>query len=359
MDQTGPGTCDAGHWPASSRDMPSATHSESQLNPPPPLSVLGMGSALGAPTDEEDAAYDRALRRAIELGVNHVDTAINYRCQRSERVIGRVLRDVGPRGGNNGGRIFVTTKGGYLPLEAPPPASKQEYRAYITREYLDTGIIDAAELVAGGHCIAPKFLRNQVERSIANLGVASIDIYYIHNPEQQLEAITSREFDNRMHDAFAELERCVSDGLIQSYGCATWNGLRVPADAQNHISIESLVSAARDVAGDDHHMVAVQMPVNLGMTEGVRLPTQMVNGHQRTALESASDMGIAMIAVAPLMQGRLATNLPPAAREAFPEAKTDAACALSFVKMLPNVASVVVGMRDVRHVEENVELLLR
>jgi hypothetical protein len=29
------------------------------------------------------------------------------------------------------------------------------------------------------------------------------------------------------------------------------------------------------------------------------------------------------------------------------------------VKMLPNVASIVVGMRDVRHVEENVGLLLR
>jgi len=336
--------------------MPTAAHSESHLNPPPPLSALGIGSALGAPTDEEDAAYDRALRRAIELGVNHVDTAINYRCQRSERVIGRVLRDAGPTGGNDGGKIFVTTKGGYLPLEAPPPESKGEYRAYITREYLDTGIIDAAELVAGGHCIAPKFLRNQVERSIANLGVDSIDIYYIHNPEQQLEAIARREFDNRMHDAFAELERCVDDGLIQSYGCATWNGLRVPADAQNHISVESLVSAARDVAGDDHHMVAVQMPVNLGMMEGVRAPTQMVNGHQRTALEAASDMGVAMIAVAPLMQGRLASNLPPAARDAFPEAQTDAACALSFVKMLPNVASIVVGMRDVRHVEENVEL---
>jgi aryl-alcohol dehydrogenase-like predicted oxidoreductase len=341
--------------------MPTADHSESHpsppLPPPAPLSALGIGSVLGAPTDEEDAAYGRALRRAIELGVNHVDTAINYRCQRSERVIGCVLRDVAT--GAESPKIFVTTKGGYLPLEAPPPASKEEYRAYITREYLDTGIIDAGELVAGGHCIAPKFLRNQVERSIANLGVDSIDIYYIHNPEQQLEAITPREFDNRMHDAFAELERCVNDGLIQSYGCATWNGLRVPADAQNHISIESLVSAARDVAGEEHHMVAVQMPVNLGMMEGVRLPTQMVNGHQRTALESAGDMGVAMIAVAPLMQGRLAINLPPAAREAFPEAKTDAACALSFVKMIPNVASVVVGMRDVKHVEENVELLLR
>lgn len=325
------------------------TDTESQ---PPALSALGIGSALGAPTDEEDLAYDKALRRALELGVNHIDTAINYRCQRSERVIGRTLRDLASRRGT----VFVTTKGGYLPLEAPPPADKAEYREYIKREYLDPGIIDAVDLVAGGHCIAPAFLRNQVERSIANLGVTSIDIYYIHNPEQQLDAVSRDEFDIRMHAAFATLEECVRDGLIRSYGCATWNGLRVPAAAPNHLSIESLVATANDVAGVAHHLVAVQMPVNLGMMEGVRAPTQIVNGHERTSLEAADEMGLAMIAVAPLMQGRLAKDLPAAAREAFPEAKTDAAAALSFVRMLPSVASVVVGMRDVKHVEENVEL---
>jgi aryl-alcohol dehydrogenase-like predicted oxidoreductase len=332
------------------RRMPPAAPNEASTTDSLPLSPIGIGSALGAPSDEEDLAYERALKRAIELGVNHIDTAINYRCQRSERVIGRTLREAG----SGGKKIFVTTKGGYLPLDAPPPESKAAYRAYIQHEYLDPGIIQPGELVAGGHCIAPRFLRDQVERSIRNLGVKTIDIYYIHNPEQQLDAISRGEFDNRMHDAFAAFEECVRDGLIASYGCATWNGLRVPADAQNHISVESLVSTARDVAGESHHLVAVQMPVNLGMMEGVRAPTQMVNGHERTALEATADNGLAMIVVAPLMQGRLAKDLPAAARDAFPEAKTDAECALMFVRMVPNVASVVVGMRDVGHVEENV-----
>ena len=344
-------TCDAAAGPASSRHMGTAAHAESNAQTPP-LSHLGIGTALGAPSDEVDAAYDSALRLALQLGVNHVDNAINYRCQRSERVIGRTLRDIG----STSGPIVVTTKGGYLPLDAPPPATKDEYRAYIQREYLDTGIIQAADLVAGGHCIAPGFLRNQVERSIANLGVDTIDIYYIHNPEQQLDAISRDEFDNRMHDAFTALEGCVRDGLIRSYGCATWNGLRVSHEVPNHISIEALVSTAHDVAGDEHHLVAVQMPVNLGMMEGVRTPTQVVKGQPRTSLEAADEMGIAMITVAPLMQGRLARDLPAAAREAFPEASTDAACALSFVRMLPHVASVVVGMSDVRHVEENVRI---
>jgi aryl-alcohol dehydrogenase-like predicted oxidoreductase len=327
--------------------MGTDARSDSQVQPP--FSHLGIGSALGAPSDQEDAAYESAIRRALELGINHVDTAINYRCQRSERVIGRTLRGVG----TDGAKVFVTTKGGYLPLEAPPPASKDEYRAYIQREYIDTEIIQPSDLVAGGHCIAPGFLRNQVERSVANLGIGAIDIYYIHNPEQQLDAVSRSEFDDRMHGAFAALEGCVRDGLIVSYGCATWNGLRVPVSAQNHVSIEALVTTAHDVAGDGHHFVAVQMPVNLGMMEGVRASTQMVNAHERTSLEAADETGIAMIVVAPLMQGKLASDLPAAARDAFPEAKTDASCALSFVRMLPNVASVVVGMRSVQHVEEN------
>lgn len=346
--------------------MGTAAQIDSRLTTPG-LTSLGIGTALGAPSDEEDAAYDAALRCAIELGVNHIDTAINYRCQRSERTIGRTLREIdsragsrtGPNGNGGASPLFVTTKGGYLPLEAPPPASKDEYRAYIQREYLDTGIIQGAELVAGGHCIAPRFLRDQVKRSVANLGLPRIDIYYIHNPEQQLDAVSRDEFDNRMHAAFMELESCVRDGLIGSYGCATWNGLRVPVSAPNHISIESLVATARDVAGTEHHLVAVEMPVNLGMMEGVRVATQTVNGQERTSLEAADEMGLAMIAVAPLMQGRLARDLPPAARAAFPEATSDAACALSFVRMLPNVASIVVGMRDVQHVQDNVAFFSR
>jgi aryl-alcohol dehydrogenase-like predicted oxidoreductase len=346
--------------------MGTAAQIESRVRTPD-LTPLGIGTALGAPSDEEDAAYDAALRCAIELGVNHIDTAINYRCQRSERTIGRTLREIGSRVGSRTSPdsdgadtpLFVTTKGGYLPLEAPPPASKDEYRAYIQREYLDTEIIQAAELVAGGHCIAPGFLRDQVKRSIANLGLPRIDIYYIHNPEQQLDAVSREEFDRRMHAAFTELESCVRDGLIGSYGCATWNGLRVPVTAPNHISIESLVSTARDVAGAEHHLVAVEMPVNLGMMEGVRVATQIVNGQERTSLEAADEMGLAMIAVAPLMQGRLARDLPPAARKAFPDATSDAACALSFVRMLPNVASIVVGMRDVQHVQDNVAFFSR
>src|SRR5688500_9743639 len=58
------------------------------------VSSLGIGTYLGECTDEDDAAYERTIRLAIRDGVNLIDTASNYRCQRSERVVGRVVEEL-------------------------------------------------------------------------------------------------------------------------------------------------------------------------------------------------------------------------------------------------------------------------
>ncbi len=329
------------------------------LPPRPPLgslgrvSALGIGSALGEPSDEVDARYESAITVALECGVTIIDTAINYRCQRSERVIGSVLWKTGRRDS-----VLISTKGGYLPLDSSPPSSKERYRAYIKREYIDTGLIEPDELVAGGHCIAPRFLRDQIARSRSNLGVKSIDLYYLHSPEQQLVAVTRDDFGARLHASFTELEQAKQNGAIRAYGCATWSGLIAPPDSAGHLSLEMVVGVARAVAGDAHGLAAVQIPVSLGMTDAVRSATQLVNGKPRTAIEAADELGIAVVVVAPLLQGRLTRDLPQAAHEAFPEARSDAECALAFTRIIPNVASIVVGMSSTAHVRENVAQLM-
>src|SRR2546423_10039713 len=58
------------------------------------LSSIGLGTYLGETTDEADAAYPESIAAAIQQGVNVLDTAINYRYQRSERNIGAALRQV-------------------------------------------------------------------------------------------------------------------------------------------------------------------------------------------------------------------------------------------------------------------------
>ena len=114
-----------------------------------------------------------------------------------------------------------------------------------------------------------------------------------------------------------------------------------------------LVTIARDIAGADHHFHAVQLPVNLALNEAVRTPTQRIDDRDLTVLEAASELGVAVVASATLLQAKLASKLPQQMREALPGLTTDAQRAIAFVRGLPVIASALVGMRSAGHVREN------
>ena len=320
------------------------------------ISSIGIGTYLGECTEQDDGNYEDAVATAVGSGVNLIDTAINYRCQRSERAVGsaiqRILQQGTPREA-----VVVCTKGGFLPLEEKPPESREEYRAYLKREFFDPGILTPDDIVAGGHSIAPAFLRYSIERSRRNLGLQTIDLYYLHNPEQQLAVVTPASLRERLRAAFMVLEDAVSRGEIRGYGCATWQALRVSPGSKAHLSLVDLQTIAREVAGDGHHFRAVQMPINLAMPEAFREATQEIgkNGAFVPALEAASSLGLTVVASASLMQAQLTKDLPPSVREIFPGQKTDAQRAIAFVRSLPGVTTALVGTRSLQHLAENLE----
>lgn len=316
------------------------------------VSSLGLGTYLGDCDDSEDARYTATARAALERGVNLLDTAINYRCQRSERAIGQAVRISIANSSIRREEVVVCTKGGYIPLDRTPPATKEGYRGFLDSEYYRPGVMQPADVVSGGHCLAPGYLEDQIERSRKNLGLAVIDIYYLHNPEQQLDALPRPKFLTVMRDAFIALENEVSRGVIGSYGCATWNGFRVPPEARNHLSLEALVMMAREVAGADHHFKVVQLPINLAMTEAVRVSTQNVRNDRVPLLEAANRLGVSVVGSATLMQSQLTRALPEQVHSAFPGFKTDARRAIAFSQSLP-VAAALVGMKSVPHLDEN------
>jgi aryl-alcohol dehydrogenase-like predicted oxidoreductase len=320
------------------------------------VSSIGIGSYLGECSAEDDAAYVDAIASAVDSGVNLVDTAINYRCQRSERAVGAAIQRVLAQGVRREA-LVVCTKGGFLPLKDRPPESREEYRDYLKREFFTPGILTPDDVVAGGHSIAPAFLRYSIERSKANLGMQTIDLYYLHNPEQQLAAVSPSSLRERLRAAFMVLEDAASRGEIRAYGCATWHALRSPPGTKTHIGLQDLVTIAREVAGDSHHFRAVQMPINLAMTEAFRVPTQQI-GKKRSlvpALEAAAALGLMAVASASLMQAQLTKGLPISVQELFPAQRTDAQRALTFVRSLPGVTTALVGTRSVQHLTENLE----
>src|SRR5258706_7358942 len=188
------------------------------LTPP----SLGIGTSLGQPGDKADGTDAASVIAAIENGLNVIDTAVNYRFQRSERSIGSALKQLAQKGFARD-EFVICTKGGYLTPDSSMPSEPNEY---FYREYIQPGIFKPDEIVQGSHCMAPHFLENQLGRSLHNLGVDSIDVYYLHNPETQLTEVSRPDFMERVRDAFIYLESAAAGGTIQFYGMATWNGFR-------------------------------------------------------------------------------------------------------------------------------------
>lgn len=316
------------------------------------LSSIGIGTYLGQPDARTDEGYAAAVAAAVENGINVMDAAINYRFQRSERSIGAAIQQLAARGFARE-EFVVCTKGGYLTPDGSMPADPNEY---FFREYIQPGVFSAKDIAAGSHCMTPKFLKNQLGRSLKNLGVECVDIYYLHNPESQLAEVSKEEFLNRVREAFTFLESAVEAGEIQYYGMATWNGFRQDARAKDAMQLGEMAQIAQEIAGGLHHFRFVQLPFNLGMTEALTLGNQSLRGRDRTIMEAASELDITLIASASLLQGQVAQNLPKFVAEAL-GLENDAERALQFVRSSPGITTALVGMSRVEHVKANAKLV--
>jgi aryl-alcohol dehydrogenase-like predicted oxidoreductase len=315
------------------------------------VSTLGIGTYLGNPDEATDRAYTEAAIAAVESGFNVVDSAINYRLQRSERSIGAALAELARRGYARE-EILLCTKAGFLTPDGTMPADAS---AYFQGEFITPGILKADEIAAGCHAMAPRYLADQLERSLRNMGVDCVDVFYLHNPETQLAEISRGDFLARLGAAFMWAESMVLAGKICAYGMATWNGFRVPPESPEHISLAAVEAMAREIAGDAHHFRFVQLPLNLAMTEALTLPNQAVDEKPVTMVEAAGAMGIQLIGSAALLQGRMARKLPEFVAKAI-GLENDAERALQFARSVPGMSTALVGMSHAEHVRANAKL---
>lgn len=319
------------------------------------LSSIGIGTYLGDTTDSADRAYTEAIVAALRSGINVLDTAINYRHQRSERNIGEAMRQLISSGELQRDEIFVCTKAGYLSFDGDMP---RDPRAYIMREYVESGVLDPAEVAGGMHCMAPKFLQNQIERSRKNLGLDTIDLFYVHNPETQLGSVRRDVFLARLKDAFAMLEGEVRQGRLGYYGLATWNGFRIGAEARDYLSLAESVNLAREIAGEQHHFRFLQLPFNLAMPEAFGLANQSYEKQRMSLLSAAQRIGIAVVGSATLYQGQLTDGLPEFLRRRLGTG-SDAETAIQFSRSAPGLTTSLIGMGRKEHVATNLRTVFQ
>ncbi len=315
------------------------------------VSSIGVGTYLGEPTDAADEGYHDAIVQALESGVNVVDTAINYRCQRSERVVGDAIEDADV----DREAVLVATKGGFVGFDGDRPDDPGQY---IREQYLDSGLVDPDDLALGQHCIAPDYVDDQLDRSLDNLGFDTIDLYYVHNPETQLETKSREEVYDQLEATFTRLEERAAAGDIRHYGVASWEAFRVGPDHDSYLSLPEVVSRARtasDAAGTDStHFRAIQLPFNVYMADAFTVESHEGADGPQSALWFANDAGLDVFTSASIMQGQLAAEMPGEV-EAELDGDTRAQRAINFARSAPGVTSSLVGMGSPAHVQENVD----
>ena len=311
---------------------------------------LGLGTYLGEPDDRTDGLVEEAIKRCILRGaINVIDTAINYRFQRAERSVGRAVRALVRDRAMKRDQLFIATKNGYLTHDGD---LSQDFWSYIQNTLIRPGIIKATDISSQMNCMAVPFLKDQLERSLQNLGLECIDLMYLHNvAEGQIEDVGMERFIQMLRDAFLFYEEERSDGRIRFYGMATWTCFRMSqGSTPDYLSLDQVVKLAREVGGPNHGFRFVQLPYNLAMPEALTLRSQLVDGDGKSPFEAAEKLGLRIFASVPLLQGRLLSHpqLPKI------EGLTSAQTCLQFCRSAPvGLLAPLVGQKNPKYIEEN------
>ncbi len=312
------------------------------------LSELGVGTYLGELDRHTSEGYRQAIKSAYtDYGVNVVDTAIVYRYMKSERDVGAVLKEVGRE------KFIVSTKGGYVPYDID---SGTDPKDYFYENFVNTGLIKLDEMTPQGHYLSAKFIEWCLNKSLENMQTDYVDVYFLHNPEEQLNFFSREIFERKLRECFEFLESKVKEGKIRYYGLATWSGFRVSPASRQYLNLAQIVDLAHQVAGEDHHLRFIQLPYSLGMPEAYTLKNQELKGKKLSTLEACGELGMYVYTSASIYQGRVVGRVPQDLKEKL-RVNSDVLASLQFVLSTPGVGTALVGMSKPEHLKENAQIL--
>jgi aryl-alcohol dehydrogenase-like predicted oxidoreductase len=279
------------------------------------LGTWAFGGDWG--TVGEDDAY-AALNRAVDLGVNFLDTADVYGDGRSEKLIGRLLRD------RPDDEILVATKAG----RRLDPHSAEGYNY--------------------------ENLSAFVERSLQNLGVEALDLLQLHCPPTETY---------RQDSTFEALDRLQEAGKVRNYGVSVEKveEARMALSYPNVKTVQIIFNIFRQKPADEFFPLAEER--NVGILARVPLASGLLSGkmtadrifteddHRNFNREGqAFDRGETFSGVDFETGLRAAEEL----RELVPEGHTLAQFALSWILMHPAVSCAIPGGKNPSQVEDNV-----
>jgi aryl-alcohol dehydrogenase-like predicted oxidoreductase len=275
----------------------------------------GIGGNQWRGHSEEEALA--ALRRALELGLNFIDTALAYNEGHSEKIISRVLRETGAQ-------AWVATK-------IPPMNRLWPARPGIPLEEV----------------FPSAYVRESTETSLRNLGVETIDLqqYHVWNPEW----IDRDEWRRDIEDLKAAgkvryFGISINDHQPDSAIEACRTGLIDTVQVIYNIFDQSPEAHLLPLCRELNIGVLARVPFDEGALTGTITPaTEFDPGEFRAAYFAGGRKRQVYERVNALMADLRAAGLD----EPLPHT------ALRFILSHPAVSTVIPGMRRVRNVEEN------
>jgi aryl-alcohol dehydrogenase-like predicted oxidoreductase len=159
--------------------------------------AIGGGGWLYGWGPQDDADSIAAMRHAVELGINWIDTAAVYGLGHSEEVVGRFINEL-----PEADRPLVFTKCGM--------------------------IWDGRDRMAEPRrVLRPDSIRAECEASLRRLGLERIDLYQFHWPDQSGTAV---------EDSWAEMVRLTEEGKVRAIGVSNFEPtLLARCDAVRHV----------------------------------------------------------------------------------------------------------------------------
>jgi len=315
------------------------------------LSNIGIGTYLGDPDSQTDTLVKDAVKKSIQSGVNVIDTAINYRAQKSERSIGAALSELINENLIKREEVFICTKNGYVTNDGD---IQEDFMQYVMRELGQPGIVKEGDISSGYHCMTIPYLQDQLERSLKNLDLECIDLMYLHNAVEGHPEMSKSQFLENLKKVFGFYEEKRNEGKIRFYGLATWECFRTTSENVMFLSLEDVVKLAQDVGGSDHGFRFIQLPFNLHFDQAMLLKNQTVSGTQKSILDSAVELGIGVFTSVPLMQGKL---LEWAKSKPLFTTSSPSVGLLQFIRSTPGVLAPLIGQKSSTHVDENLEVM--
>jgi aryl-alcohol dehydrogenase-like predicted oxidoreductase len=286
------------------------------------ISAVGFGAwALGGGDwaygwgPQDDDASIAAMRHAVELGVNWIDTAAIYGLGHSEEVVGRLLRELPASE-----RPLVFTKCGLVWDEQNRMAEPRRI-------------------------LKPESIRRECEASLRRLGIERIDLYQFHWPD---------ETGTPVEDSWGEMARLIEQGKVRLGGVSNFDvpllerceGIRHVDSLQPPFSLIRRDAAAHEIAWCGEHSTGVicYSPMQSGLLtdnfSADRVASLAQDDWRRRSLE--------------YQQPNLGRNL--ALRDALrPIARrhgtTVSAIAVAWTIFWPGVSGAIVGARSPQQVD--------